>query len=96
MFIYILSVEICMELYDEIVELDNQTKRQVKKTLKAIDIALKLNSAKAGEKPPKKLQRLIEWKNSLEEWDAHYGNATELELRAEGLGEFHRICTMLG
>ncbi|MBD3390003.1 hypothetical protein GF415_03560 [Candidatus Micrarchaeota archaeon] len=86
-----------MGLDDRIVKLDKKTKRQVAKSLKSINIALKLNSAKLrGKKVPKRFQKLMKWKNELERWQQNYGEANDLMVIAEGLGAFNEICTRLG
>lgn len=86
-----------MALDDKIVNLDRKTKKQVKETLKSIDIALKLNSAYLkSKKVPKKLQMLMEWKTALERWDSQYGKSRDLMEMAEGLGAYHEICVSLG
>lgn len=86
-----------MALDEKIVQLDKKTKKQVKATLKSINIALKLNSAKLkGSRVPKKLQVLLAWKNELEAWQAAYGQTHDVVMMAEGLGAFNEICTRLG
>ncbi len=86
-----------MGLDDKIISLDKKTKKQVRETLKSINIALKLNSAKLKqEKVPEKLQRLVVWKNALEQWDVQYGQSLEIVDMAEGLGAYHEICISLG
>lgn len=86
-----------MGLDDRIVKLDKKTKKQVAESLKSINIALKLNSAKLrGEKVPKRLHKLMKWKNELERWQQNYGEANDLMVIAEGLGAFNEICTRLG
>ncbi|MFP3949932.1 MAG: hypothetical protein ACLFUZ_02445 [Candidatus Micrarchaeia archaeon] len=86
-----------MGLDDKIVNLDKKTKKQVAESLKSINIALKLNSAKLrGKKIPENLRKLVKWKNELENWQQDYGEAKDLMVMAEGLGAFHEICTRLG
>ncbi len=86
-----------MGLDDKIVNLDKKTKKQVAESLKSINIALKLNSAKLkGRKVPENLQKLVNWKNELERWQQDYGKAKDLMVMAEGLGAFNEICTRLG
>jgi hypothetical protein len=97
MFIYYLFVGICMAFERKILDLDKKTKKQVKETLKAIEIALKLNSASLkGKKVPEKLQKLVEWKGALEGWQANYGQTHDVIAMAEGLGAYHEICMSLG
>ena len=86
-----------MALDKKIATLDRKTKRQVKETLKSINIALKLNSAYLkSRKVPKKLMRLMEWKKALEQWQNQYGKSKDLMEMAEGLGAYHEICVSLG
>ena len=86
-----------MGLDDKIANLDKKTKKQVAESLKSINIALKLNSAKLkGKKVPQNLQKLVKWKNELERWQQDYGGAKDLMVMAEGLGAFNEICTRLG
>ena len=81
----------------KILDLDKKTKKQVKETLKAIEIALKLNSASLkGKKVPGKLRRLMEWKGALENWQAKYGTTRDVVEIAEGLGAYHELCVSLG
>jgi len=86
-----------MGLDEKIVDLDKKTKQQVAESLKSINIALKLNSAKVkSTKVPKNLQKLMVWKQELESWQGNYGGANDVMLMAEGLGAFNEICTRLG
>ena len=86
-----------MALEDDVLKLDKKTKKQVKETLKSIQIALKLNSAKMkAKKLPPELKRLTLWKDELEQWDRKYGEAGGLMEKAEGLGAFQEICSRLG
>jgi hypothetical protein len=81
----------------KILDLDKKTKKQVKETLRAIDIALKLNSASLRKKKiPGKIRRLMEWKGALEGWQSRYGETHSVIDMAEGLGAYHEICTSLG
>ena len=86
-----------MEVEERILVLDRETKSQVAKTLRSINLALKLNSPKLkGKKVPKKLQNLVLWKDALERWNVQYGETSELMEKAEGLGAFQEICFTLG
>lgn len=86
-----------MGVEDRIISLDQETKGQVRETLKAIELALKLNSAKLKKQPPpKKLASLVLWKEALENWNVQYGETTELVEMAEGLGAFEELCLNLG
>jgi len=96
-FKYLLFSENSMGLDEKIVDLDKKTKQQVAESLKSINIALKLNSAKVkSTKVPKNLQKLMVWKQELESWQGNYGGANDVMLMAEGLGAFNEICTRLG
>jgi len=86
-----------MGVEDRIISLDQETKGQVRETLKAIDVALKLNSVKLKKvPPPKKLASLVLWKQALENWNVQYGETTEIVEMAEGLGAFQELCLNLG
>ncbi|MCP4647370.1 MAG: hypothetical protein GY852_06490 [bacterium] len=86
-----------MGIEDQIISLDRETKGQVKDTLTAINLALKLNSAKLKQKNvPKKLANLILWKDALEIWHVQYGETAELTEMAEGLGAFQELCLKMG
>ena len=86
-----------VELDDKIVALDREAVTQVDRTLRRINIALKLNAPKLkGKKIPPKIKRLHEWKNALEYWKEQYGRKTsDVEYMAERLGAFYEICTQL-
>lgn len=86
-----------MAIDRKILELDKKTKKQVRETLRAINIALKLNSANLRKKRvPEKLRSLMEWKGALEGWQERYGATTDIMDVAEGLGAYHEICLSLG
>ena len=86
-----------MGVEDQIISLDQETKGQVRETLKSINLALKLNSVKLKKRPPpKKLASLVLWKEALENWHMQYGETTEVIEMAEGLGAFQELCLTLG
>jgi len=85
-----------MALEKSILELDKKTKKQVKETLRSIEIALKLNSAKLkSKKIPPDLKRLMDWKGALEGWEKKYSETATVLDMAEGLGAYSEICIEL-
>ncbi|HLC69051.1 MAG TPA: hypothetical protein VJH24_04390 [Candidatus Bilamarchaeaceae archaeon] len=82
-------------LDEEIKTLHAQAVVRVNKSLKAINIALKLNASKLKQKtPPSDLTLLQKWKEALEYWKDEYEEKNETpEAMAESLGAFYEICT---
>ena len=83
-----------VDLDNQIRKLDMETMTRVETTLKKINIALKLNSAKLKKgNPEPKLNRLLEWKGFLESWKQDYATETDdVEVMAERLGVFYEVC----
>ncbi len=85
------------ELDDRVMALDQEALVQVNKTLRKINISLKLNASKLrGRKVPPDIERLVEWKEALEYWKERYGRKTsDVEYMAERLGVFYDLCSQL-
>ena len=73
------------DMEEEIRRLDAEARVRVDKTLRSINLALKLNITKIkSKKIPKDLQLLIKWKEGLEYWRDRYVYPTEdTEVMAE-------------
>ena len=83
------------DMEEEIRRLDAEARVRVDKTLRSINLALKLNITKIkSKKMPKELQLLIKWKEGLEYWRDRYVYPTEdTEVMAERIGTFYELCS---
>ena len=83
------------DMEEEIRRLDAEARVRVDKTLRSINLALKLNITKIkSKKIPKDLQLLIKWKDGLEYWRDRYVYPTEdTEVMAESIGTFYELCS---
>lgn len=82
-----------IDLDNEIKVLYSESLIRVDKSLKSINIALKLNAPKLKKQLPPDKVRLIQWRDALEYWKVRYGEETEdAEVMAERLGALYEIC----